>query len=105
MSDLSAERLERLLSLAADMKAEPLGWRGAQAGKVLACCFSRASTRTRISLEAAAQRLGMLPLILRSDELQLGRGEPISDGSTSMSAAQLVGASAATVTATPSDTS
>jgi ornithine carbamoyltransferase len=79
VSDLSPERLERLLALAADMKAEPLGWRGAQAGKVLACCFSKPSTRTRISLEAAAQRLGMLPLMLRPDELQLGRGEPISD--------------------------
>ena len=61
------------------MKAEPLGWRGAQAGKVLACFFSKPSTRTRVSLEAAAQRLGMLPLMLRPDELQLGRGEPIAD--------------------------
>ena len=61
------------------MKAEPLGWRDAQAGKVLACFFSKPSTRTRVSLEAAAQRLGMLPLMLRPDELQLGRGEPIAD--------------------------
>jgi ornithine carbamoyltransferase len=61
------------------MKAEPLGWRDAQAGKVLACFFSKPSTRTRVSLEAAAQRLGMLPLMLRPDELQLGRGEPITD--------------------------
>ena len=51
----------------------------AQAGKVLACFFSKPSTRTRVSLEAAAQRLGMLPLMLRPDELQLGRGEPIAD--------------------------
>ena len=46
---------------------------------MLACFFSKPSTRTRVSLEAAAQRLGMLPLMLRPDELQLGRGEPISD--------------------------
>ena len=79
VSDLSPDQLQRLLRLAADMKADPLGWREAQAGKVLACFFSKPSTRTRVSLEAAAQRLGMLPLMLRPDELQLGRGEPISD--------------------------
>ncbi|HEX6653145.1 MAG TPA: ornithine carbamoyltransferase [Thermoleophilaceae bacterium] len=77
--DLSPELLDRLLRLAADMKDDPLGWRGAQAGKVLACFFSKPSTRTRVSLEAAAQRLGMLPVMLRPEELQLGRGEPISD--------------------------
>ena len=79
ISNLSGDQLDRLLRLAADMKAEPLGWRDAQAGKVLACFFTKPSTRTRVSLEAAAQRLGMLPLMLRPDELQLGRGEPISD--------------------------
>ena len=79
ISDLNRQQLHRLLELAAEMKTEPLGWRGAQAGKVLACFFSKPSTRTRVSLETAAQRLGMLPLMLRPDELQLGRGEPISD--------------------------
>jgi ornithine carbamoyltransferase len=79
VSDLDHQQLHRLLDLAAEMKADPLGWRGAQAGKVLACFFSKPSTRTRVSLEAAAQRLGMLPLMLRPDELQLGRGEPIAD--------------------------
>jgi ornithine carbamoyltransferase len=79
VSDLGAGDLKRLLDLAAAMKAEPLGWRDAQAGKVLACFFTKPSTRTRVSLEAAAQRLGMLPLMLRPDELQLGRGEPIAD--------------------------
>jgi ornithine carbamoyltransferase len=79
IGDLDAGALNRLLDLAAEMKADPLGWRDAQAGKVLACFFSKPSTRTRVSLEAAAQRLGMLPLMLRPDELQLGRGEPIAD--------------------------
>ena len=37
------------------------------------------STRTRVSFEAAAWRLGMLPVMLRPDELQLGRGEPLED--------------------------
>jgi ornithine carbamoyltransferase len=79
LSDLNREQLEHLLDLAAEMKAAPHGWREAQPGKVLACYFSKPSTRTRVSLEAAAYRLGMLPIMLRPDELQLGRGEPITD--------------------------
>ncbi len=79
VSDLNREQFEELLALAAQMKSDPLGWRNAQAGKTLACFFSKPSTRTRVSLEVAAQRLGMLPLMLRPDELQLGRGEPIAD--------------------------
>jgi len=41
--------------------------------------FDKPSTRTRVSLEAAAWGLGMLPVVLRPDELQLGRGETIAD--------------------------
>ena len=41
--------------------------------------FDKPSTRTRISFEAAAWMLGMLPIVLRPDELQLGRGETIAD--------------------------
>ena len=79
VSDLTREQFEGLLELAVQMKSDPLGWRNAQGGKALACFFSKPSTRTRVSLEVAAQRLGMLPLMLRPDELQLGRGEPIAD--------------------------
>ena len=45
----------------------------------VACYFSKPSTRTRVSVEAAVHRLGALPIMLRPDELQLGRGEPIAD--------------------------
>jgi ornithine carbamoyltransferase len=48
-------------------------------GKTVACFFNKPSTRTRVSFEAAANRLVMLPIMLRPDELQLGRGEPIAD--------------------------
>jgi ornithine carbamoyltransferase len=79
IADLDSTRLEQLLELAATMKTTPFGWRFAQGGKVLVCLFAKPSTRTRVSLAAAASRLGMLPVMLRPDELQLGRGESMSD--------------------------
>ena len=85
ISDLSEERLSALLDLAAAMKAEPRGWHDALAGESVACYFSKPSTRTRISVEAAVHRLGGLPIMLRPDELQLGRGEPIADTARVMS--------------------
>ena len=79
VSDLDTTQVEWLLDLAAGMKATPNGWLGTLQGQTLACFFEKPSTRTRVSFAAAAQRLGMLPLLLRPDELQLGRGEPIAD--------------------------
>jgi ornithine carbamoyltransferase len=79
VADLSAEELERVLDLAARMKADPGGWTGALPGRALAALFEKPSTRTRASLAVAAHRLGMLPLTLRPDELQLGRGETVAD--------------------------
>jgi ornithine carbamoyltransferase len=79
IADLTPGELHRLLDLAAAMKEDPNGWHDALAGTSVACYFSKPSTRTRISFEAAVHRLGGLPIMLRPDELQLGRGEPIAD--------------------------
>ena len=48
-------------------------------GKTIALIFEKPSTRTRVSMEVAALQLGMIPLTLRRDELQLSRGEPVKD--------------------------
>jgi ornithine carbamoyltransferase len=79
VADLSTDELECLLDLAARMKADPDGWTDALRGRALASFFEKPSTRTRASLAVAAHRLGMLPLALRPDELQLGRSETIAD--------------------------
>jgi ornithine carbamoyltransferase len=79
IADLSRGELDALLQLAAAMKRKPQGWRKTLRGASVACYFSKPSTRTRVSVEAAVYRLGALPIMLRPDELQLGRGEPISD--------------------------
>jgi ornithine carbamoyltransferase len=79
VSDLDRDELRALLALATAMRAEIRGWRDAFEGQALACYFTKPSTRTRVSFEAAAWRLGLLPVMLRPDELQLGRGEPLAD--------------------------
>ena len=79
LADLTAEELERLLDLAARMKADPGGWTSALPGRALAGLFEKPSTRTRASLAVAAHRLGIVALTLRPDELQLGRGEAVAD--------------------------
>jgi ornithine carbamoyltransferase len=79
ISDLDARQLYVLLDLAAEMKAAPHGWETTLHGDTVAMFFEKPSTRTRVSFAAACQHLGALPLGLRPDELQLGRGEPISD--------------------------
>jgi len=85
IADLSAAELTALLDIAEAFTADPLRRADALAGASVACYFSKPSTRTRISFEAAVHRLGGLPIMLRPDELQLGRGEPIADTARVMS--------------------
>jgi len=67
------------LALAGDLKATKGMARDAIDGGRLGLIFDKPSTRTRVSFEAAAWGLGMLPITLRPDELQLGRGETVAD--------------------------
>jgi ornithine carbamoyltransferase len=85
IADLGPADLHALLDLAAAMKADRCGWLSALPGASVACYFAKPSTRTRVSFEAAIHRLGALPIMLRPDELQLGRGEPIADTARVMS--------------------
>ncbi|MED1789640.1 ornithine carbamoyltransferase [Brevibacillus laterosporus] len=49
------------------------------AGKTLAMIFTKSSTRTRVSFEVGMYQLGGSSLFLTDKDLQLGRGETISD--------------------------
>jgi ornithine carbamoyltransferase len=48
-------------------------------GHTLAMVFEKSSTRTRVSFEQAMRQLGGTPLVLSSNDMQLGRGETIED--------------------------
>ncbi len=77
-AELSAAELGALLDRAAELKREPLGSR-ALAGRSVALIFQKPSTRTRVSFEVGVSELGGNPLILRSDEMQISRGEALRD--------------------------
>jgi ornithine carbamoyltransferase len=84
MSDLSREEVAKLYELAAAMKSGDFRSRPLE-GKTLAMVFAKSSTRTRVSFEVGAYQLGGHALFLSSQDLQLGRGETISDTARVMS--------------------
>lgn len=85
IDDLEPQELWNLLDEADRVKHDPGGWSQRIAGKQVALIFEKPSTRTRVSFEAAVSSMGGHPIVLRGDELQLGRGETIEDTGTVLS--------------------
>ncbi len=79
LDSLGRDGIRTNLELAGQLKMRKGQAREAVAGGRLGLIFDKPSTRTRVSFETAAWGLGMLPITLRPDELQLGRGETIAD--------------------------
>jgi ornithine carbamoyltransferase len=79
LADLSVKELEDLLDAADSVKKKPKSWNDRLAGKHVALIFEKPSTRTRVSFEVAVTGLGGDAIVLRGDELQLGRGETVED--------------------------
>lgn len=82
LMDFSPETIQSLLDKAIELKKEKLA--GSDhgkplAGKILGMIFEKASTRTRVSFEAGMMQLGGQAIYLNSNDMQIGRGEPISD--------------------------
>jgi ornithine carbamoyltransferase len=77
-AELTAGELDALLDRAIELKAAPLDSR-ALAGRSVALIFQKPSTRTRVSFEVGIHELGGHAVVLRSDELQLARGEALRD--------------------------
>jgi ornithine carbamoyltransferase len=79
IDNLSIDELRSLLRQAAKAKKKPAAFADALTGKQVALIFEKPSTRTRVSFEAAVTGAGGHAIVLRGDELQLGRGETVED--------------------------
>lgn len=77
--DVSADEQRAILDLAAEMKRSPQDFRERLSGATLAMIFQKSSTRTRVSFETGIGQLGGRGIFLSSRDMQLGRGEPITD--------------------------
>lgn len=81
LSDLTSEEIIGILNLADQLKYEKKN--GIEhkllAGKSLGMIFEKSSTRTRVSFEVGMYELGGNPMFLSSNDLQIGRGEPVED--------------------------
>ncbi|MDE5412593.1 ornithine carbamoyltransferase [Alkalihalobacterium chitinilyticum] len=79
--DFSSDEIFYLLELASQMKREQKEGKSSNVlqGKSLGMIFENASTRTRVSFEVGMTQLGGHALFLSPRDLQIGRGEPISD--------------------------
>lgn len=74
IADLSASELSALVRNAAKAKRDIKSGHNSTslAGKAVAMMFSKRSTRTRVSTEAAVVHLGGHPMFLGKDDIQLG---------------------------------
>jgi ornithine carbamoyltransferase len=74
--DATADEVQSLLDLAADVKRSPASYRSALAGKSIALLFEKPSLRTRMTFELAIQQLGGFALF---DAGPIGVREPLKD--------------------------
>ncbi|MEJ6760527.1 MAG: ornithine carbamoyltransferase [Candidatus Planktophila sp.] len=77
--DLCRADVDLILDTATEFAKNPLRSNTALSNKTVAIYMTKPSTRTRLASETAVAHLGGTPIFLRGDDLQLGRGETISD--------------------------
>lgn len=84
LQDISTDDIKSIISNALEMKTSA-PFNSLLEGKYLGLIFEKSSTRTRVSFEVAMNQLGGKASFLSINDLQLGRGEPISDTAKVMS--------------------
>ena len=75
-----SDRLGELIERAGELKdGRPSVGADSLARRSVALIFEQPSTRTRVSFEVGIAELAGTPVVLRSDEMQISRGESIGD--------------------------
>lgn len=87
LTDFTSEEIQYLLDLAIEIKQKHKNGEEYQPlkGKTVGLIFEKSSTRTRVSFEVGTYQLGGHALFLSKNDIQLGRGETISDTAKVMS--------------------
>ena len=81
LKDFTRQEIEEMVKLGIDLKAKQKAGIPTPIleGKTLGMIFRKSSTRTRVSFEVGMYQLGGSALFLSTNDLQIGRGEPIKD--------------------------
>ncbi len=85
LGDLSSQEIEALLNRAVELKAGKDARACPLTGKGIGLFFEKPSTRTRVSFEVGIYQLGGHAVCMNPSELQLGRGESMSDTALTLS--------------------
>ncbi len=79
LGSITTQDISDILDLAVQLKKEGKNGKKYLEGKTLGMIFEKSSTRTRVSFEVGMYQLGGNALFLSSNDLQIGRGEPVED--------------------------
>lgn len=79
VTDIGVEGVAETLRLAVASKRDLGSYAGRMSGKKVGLFFEKPSTRTRVSCEVATVELGAHPVVLKSDEVGLGKRESVED--------------------------
>ena len=88
LSQWTSKEINETLLLAEELKYEnknDIRHNHLLKGKSLGLIFSKSSTRTRVSFEVGMYQLGGYSLFLSANDIQLGRGETVSDTARTLS--------------------
>ncbi|WP_169777368.1 ornithine carbamoyltransferase [Campylobacter mucosalis] len=81
LNDFSKDEIIEIINLALQIKkeAKARNFKPYLKDQKLAMIFEKSSTRTRVSFDVGMNELGGHALFLSSNDIQIGRGEPIKD--------------------------
>lgn len=83
--DLDSNEVMDIVKRAAELKSGKDDSLFPLIGKSVGLIFEKSSTRTRVSFEVGIYQLGGQPVTLKTDDIQMGRGETIADTARTLS--------------------
>lgn len=79
INDLTTTEIQKIFTAAADIKAHPLDYSGALAGRSAALIFEKPSLRTRVTFDLGATQMGASCVYLDHQGVRLGERESVKD--------------------------